>query len=244
MTDLFALVHAPVLGPASWRPVATALTAAGHQATVPSLAGFTAAGPPYAPALVDLAARQVAAAAHPADASRPDRPDRVVLVLHSGAGPFAWAVARALPAPAAVIFADAGLPELTGPTPVVDDAFLPYLRGLAVDGIVPPWPRWFPDADPAELFPSEAARAAIEADARPLPLAFFEDHVPPGDSLGDAGYLLFSAGYEPAAAQARQRGWPARELPGSHLHQLVAPAEVAAAIAGLAASLARRGEPS
>jgi hypothetical protein len=231
MTDLFALVHAPVLGPASWRPAAAELTAAGQPATVPSLAGFTAGGPPFAPALVELAARQIAPAAR--------RADRVVLIVHSGAGPFAWALTRAIQAPrTAVIFADAGLPEPAGPTPVVDDAFRPYLRQLAVDGIVPPWPQWFPEADPAEVYPTEAAMTAVEADARPLPLAFFEESVPPGDGPPDgAGYLLFSAGYEPAAAQARRRGWPVRELPGTHLHPLVAPAEVAAAIVSLAAAL-------
>ncbi len=229
MTDLFALIHAPVLGPASWRPVAADLAAAGHQVVVPSMAGFTAAGPPYAPALVALAAGQVAPAAR--------RASRVVLVVHSGAGPFAWALASAAgTARAAVIFADAGLPELAGPTPVVDDAFLPYLREIAVGGVVPAWPQWFPEAGPGEVFPDEAARMAVEADARPLPLAFFEENVPPGAApSGGAGYLLFSAGYQRAAAQARQRGWPVRELPGSHLHSLAAPARVAAAIAGLAA---------
>jgi hypothetical protein len=230
MTDLFALIHAPVLGPASWQPVAAALTAAGRRVTVPSLAGFTAGGPPYAPALVELGAGPVARAADPGD--------RVILVVHSGAGAFARALASALDAPeVAVIFADAGLPEPAGPTPVVDDAFLPYLREIAVGGIVPRWPQWFPDADPAELFPDEAARAAVEADARPLPLAFFEESVPPGRrAAGGAGYLLFSAGYQPMAAQARERGWPVRELPGSHLHPLVAPADVASALIELAAA--------
>ena len=230
MTDLFALIHAPVLGPASWQPAAAALTAARHWVIVPSLAGFSAAGPPYAPALVGLGAGPVARAAGPGD--------RVVLVVHSGAGAFAGALARAIgAAEVTVVFADAGLPEPAGPTPVVDSAFLPYLREIAADGIVPPWPQWFPDAAPAELFPSEAARAAVEADARPLPLAFFEESVPPGaQPPGGAGYLLFSEGYEPAAAQARRRGWPVRNLPGSHLHPLVAPAEVAGAIIELAAA--------
>jgi hypothetical protein len=228
MTDLFALVPAPVLGPASWQPVAAALAAPGRRVMVPSLAGFDAGGPPYAPALVERGAGQVARAARGAG--------RVVLVVHSGAGAFAWALAEAIgAAEVAVIFADAGLPQPAGPTPVVDDAFLPYLRQIAVDGIVPPWPQWFPDAEPAELFPTEAARAAVEADARPLPLAFFEEHVPPGrQPAGGAGYLLFSPGYEPAAAQAMQRGWPAQRLRGTHLHPLVAPAAVASALIGLA----------
>jgi hypothetical protein len=166
---------------------------------------------------------QVAAAGRP-----------VVLVVHSGAGAFAGQLASALSA-RAVIFADAGLPAPAEPTPVVDAAFLPYLRGIARDGIVPPWPEWFPGAGPAELFPGEAARAAVLADARPLPLAFFEEAVPPAARpLRGARYLLFSPGYQAAAAQARRRGWPVTELPGSHLHLLARPAEVARAIVGLA----------
>lgn len=224
MTDLFVLVHAPALGPASWQPVADELAAAGRQVAVPSLTGLTDGGPPYAPRLAGQCAAQVAAAGRP-----------VVLVVHSGAGAFAGRLAPALSA-RSVIFADAGLPAPAGPTPVVDAAFLPYLRGIARDGIVPPWPEWFPEADPAELFPGDAARAAVLADARPLPLAFFEEAVPAaGRPLPGPRYLLFSAGYQPAAAEARRRGWPVAERPGSHLHLLVRPAEVAAAIEGLAA---------
>jgi hypothetical protein len=232
MTDLFALMHAPVLGPASWQPVAAALTADGRRVTVPSLAGFAAGGPPYAAALVELGAGAVARAAGPGD--------RVVLVVHSGAGAFARALASAIgAAEVAVVFADGGLPEPAGPTPVVNDAFLPYLREIAVGGIVPPWPQWLPDASPAELFPNEAVRAAVEADAGPLPLGFFEESVPSGrQPPGGAGYLLFSADYQPAAAQARLRGWPVTELPGSHLHPLVSPAEVAGALTELAAACA------
>ena len=73
--------------------------------------------------------------------------DRVVLVVHSGAGPFAARLASAVPAtPAgvAVVFADACLPAIDGPTPVVDGGFLPYLRQLARDGAAPAWPQGFP----------------------------------------------------------------------------------------------------
>jgi hypothetical protein len=221
-------VHAPVLGPASWQPVGAELSAAGHRVVVPSLTGFPAGGPPYAPSLIRLFAQQLDFAAA----------DRVVLVVHSGAGPFAAHLAAAVRSDqVAVVFADAGLPGRSGAAPVVNAAFLPYLREMAADGTVPPWPQWWPDADPAELFPSDAARAAVLADARPLPLAFFEESLPsaPGRRpLRDASYLLFSAGYQDDADEARQRGWPVTELAGSHLHMLVSPAEVAAAITGLA----------
>jgi hypothetical protein len=250
VAELYVLIHAPVLGPASWRPVGAELSRAGHRVTVPSLAAFSAGGPPYAPRLVQLCAKQVkAAAAQQAPEAGPGSraagrpaadavPDRVVLVLHSGAGPFAGQLAAAVGAGSvAAVFADAGLPARSGASPVVDARFLPYLREIASDGMVPPWPQWWPGADPAELYPNNAARVAVLADARPLPLSFFEETVPPAAAtrpLRDAGYLLFSDGYRPEADEARSRGWPVTELAGSHLHPLVRPAEVAAAIVSLA----------
>jgi hypothetical protein len=228
VTDLLVLVPAPVLGPASWQPVADELTAGGARVTVPSLADFTDGDPPYAPRLVQLCTGQIAAAL----AAGPGA-DRVVLVVHSGAGPFAAQLAAAVPAtPAgvAVVFADAGLPAIDGPTPVMDGGFLPYLRQLARDGMVPPWPQWFPEADPAELYPSETARAAVLSDARPVPLSFFGEQLPAAPAPAQARYLLFSEGYGPEAEEAKKRGWPVAELPGSHLHMLVDPAAVAAAL--------------
>jgi hypothetical protein len=264
MPDLIVLVHAPVLGPASWQPTGAELSRAGlyvprspaacprgapparYRVAIPELTGFAAGEPPYAPRLIARFADQVAAAQAAAaqDTATQDTPARdgsggtdVVLVVHSGAGPFATQLAAAVPGgQALVIFADAGLPGQSGATPVVDAGFLPYLRQIARDGVVPPWPQWFPDAEPTDLFPTEAARAAVLADARPLPLSFFEEElaaVPGGPPFTAAGYLLFSAGYQQEAAQARERGWPVTEVPGSHLHPLVSPASVAAAIADL-----------
>lgn len=224
MRDLIVLVHAPVLGPASWRPVADELTARGARVVVPALADFADGGPPYAPALVQVFADQLKAV--PAA-------DRVVLVVHSGAGPFAPQLAAAVPADpgqVAVVFADAGLPAVSGPTPVVDDAFLPYLRRLARDGVVPPWPQWFPGADPAELYPSPAAEAAVLEDARPLPFSFFTEQLAAVADPAVAQYLLFSEGYRTEAERASQRGWLVSELPGTHLHMLAEPTVVAAAL--------------
>jgi hypothetical protein len=228
VSDLHVLVPAPVLGPASWQPVADELTGNGARVIVPELVGFTDGGPPYAPRLVQRCTGQIAAAL----AAGPGA-DRVVLVVHSGAGPFAARLASAVPAtPAgvAVVFADAGLPAIDGPTPVVDGGFLPYLRQLARDGVVPPWPLWFPEADPAELYPGETARAAVLSDARPVPLSFFEEQLPAAPAPAQARYLLFSDGYRPEAEEAKKRGWPVAELPGSHLHMLVDPGAVAAAL--------------
>jgi hypothetical protein len=235
VADCFVLVHAPVLGPGSWAPVAGELTRRGRRVVVPSLAGFAEGGPPYTPRLVARARARV-----------PDiGPDRAVLVVHSGAGTFAPYLADAIKArDVAVLFADASLPARSGPAPVsatvVDGEFLPFLRGIAADGLVPPWPRWWPAEELSPLFPDERTRQAVSAEAEPLPLAFFEERLPPVPPTWDArscGYLRFSEGYLEPAREAADRGWPVRDLPGEHLHLLVDPPGVAAALAALTATI-------
>jgi hypothetical protein len=242
VAQLIVLMHAPALGPASWRPAAGELTRSGQAVAVPSLDGFTRGGPPYAPRLIGLCADQIRAAA----GQLPEgRPDRIVLVPHSGAGVLARHVAAAAAASDVVIvYADAGLPGRAGPDRVADAEFLPHLQEIASNGVVPPWPQWWPGEDLSGLFPGEAARAAVLAEARPLPLAFFVEvlpPLPPGRPPGAAAYLLFSAGYRQEAAEARRRGWPVTELPGEHLHMLASPAGVAAAITALAVRAAGQG---
>lgn len=178
---LIILMHAPVLGPASWRPVAGELSGAGLAAVVPSLAGFAAGGPPYARRLVATAAGQVlAGAARPAaDEPAAHEPaadesaandaaanDAAVLVTHSGAGVFAAQLSAAIGArDVTAIFADAALPGQSGAGPVVDSEFLPYLREIASDGLVPPWPQWWPGEDLSPLFPDEQVRGAVTSEA-------------------------------------------------------------------------------
>lgn len=229
MAELFVLVHAPVLGPASWAPVAGELARRDHHVTVPSLAGFAAGGPPYTPRLVQQARDQIRHARRPAEG--------VVLVVHSGAGVFApYLAARLAGAGATVIFADAALPADGGPGRVLDEEFLPFVRDLAGDGVVPPWPRWWPAAELGPLFPDQASRDRVSAEAAPLPLAFFEETLPPwpaGWRSCRCAFLRFSAGYHDPARQAAARGWPVRDLPGEHLHMLIDPAAVAGAITSL-----------
>jgi hypothetical protein len=237
-SQLVVLLHAPALGPSSWLPVARELAAAGETVIVPSLSGFADGSPPYAPRLVQQAAGQVRA--RPAAGSgSPGGPDRVLLVAHSGAGVFTPHLLAAVGITDAVtVLADAALPGPDGAAPVVDSAFLPYLRGLARDGIVPPWPQWWPGEDLSPLFPDEASQRAVSAEAPPLPLAFYAETLPPVPERWRScrtGYLVFSESYRDPARAARDRGWPVRELPGEHLHMLLRPAEVAAAITALAA---------
>ncbi len=226
------LVHAPVLGPGSWAPVAGELARLGHRVTVPSLTAFTDQGPPYAPRLVQLARTQLPDSAG----------DRVVLVAHSGAGVLAPHLAEMITGrDVTVVFADAALPPRSGEVPVTDSAFLPVLRDLATGGRVPPWPQWWPEQALAALFPDEVTRRSVLGEAHSLPLAFFEEHLPPAPASWQschAGYLRFSGGYQDQARDASSRGWPVRELAGQHLHMLIDPAGVATAITGLAASAA------
>jgi hypothetical protein len=228
VSQLIVLVHAPVVGPSSWRPVADELRRAGRDVAVPSLAGFAADGPPYSRRLIDLAAGQVLA----------DPQDPVVLVTHSGAGVFAAQLGAAIgAADTTMIFADASLPGSSGGGPVVDGQFLPYLREIAADGLVPPWPQWWPEEDLSPLFPDDQTRRGVLAEAASLPLAFFEETLPPMPGAWPphrAGYLLFSAGYRQQACAAGSLGWPVTEIAGEHLHMLVSPAQVAAAIIALA----------
>lgn len=233
MAERFVLMHSPVLGRASWAPVAGGLARRGHRVLVPSLTGFTAGGSPYAPRLVQRARAQIRQALRPAEG--------VVLVVHSGAGVFAPYLAAGWPGSGIrVIFADAALPPEDGPGRVLDEEFLPFVRDLAGDGLVPPWPRWWPAAELDPLFPDPATRERVSAEAAPLPLAFFEEALPPWPADWRScrcAFLRFSEGYQEPARQAAVRGWPVRDLPGDHLHMLVAPAAVADAITSLAGPL-------
>lgn len=227
MATLVALVHAPVLGPRSWLPVAEELSRAGNEVVVPALAGFTDGGAPYAPRLVRLVADQV----------RATRRDAVVLVTHSGAGTFVPHLAAAVGGDVVAVFTDAALPSRSSGSTVVDAEFLPHLRELATGGSVPPWPQWWPAEDLSALFPDDAAREAVCREARPLPLEFFAEELPAlpdGWPSCPAAYLAFSEPYRREAGAAARAGWPVRDVPGGHLHMLVSPAEVATAITGLA----------
>jgi hypothetical protein len=102
MDEVLVLVHAPVLGPASWQPAAAELVRqTGRPVVVPALTGFTAGGPPYAPRFARACADEFRRLGGGAG--------RVVLVVHSGAGPLAGQLASAIAETAGVAAAIAGL---------------------------------------------------------------------------------------------------------------------------------------
>ena len=85
--------------------------------------------------------------------------------MHSGAGVLAPHLAGALPGHPVAVLSPTRAPAATGPTPVADAGFLPYLAGLASAGTVPPWPQWWPPEDVAAVVPGHAAGQAAMAGA-------------------------------------------------------------------------------
>jgi hypothetical protein len=210
------LLPSPLLGPAVWRPVAERLRADGHPVTVPGL-----------PAAVASPADVVAGLLDRLPAGEP-----LVLVPHSNAGLYVAALAAARSV-RAVVFVDAGLPSSGSGTPAAPPSLREHLATLADrDGVLPPWTGWWPAASLDELFPDAASRAAVEGEQRRLPLSYFAAEVPTpaGWERLPAAYLAFGDTYAEELAEAVARGWPTRTLPGRHLHQLVDPAGVAAAV--------------
>jgi hypothetical protein len=227
---VFALVHSPSVGPSTWQPVATRLREAGHQAVVPSLLTVGAGTPPFWP--------RVAAAVRDGLAGLPpDQP--VVLVAHSNAGVFVPVITTGLSRRVeACVFADATVPADEA-TPMAPEQFLAFLASLAgPDGRLPPWTDWWDEDDVAPMFPDEQTRQAVTEEQPRLPLSYYHEHVPApaGWANRPCGYLMFSPAYQPEADLARQRGWPVRVEAGEHLHQVVDPESVAAALIELAVS--------
>ncbi|GAA0473397.1 hypothetical protein Aca07nite_56840 [Actinoplanes capillaceus] len=223
----YVLMHSPSVGPLTWAPVAERLPGA----IVPSLLHVGGEGPPFWPAV----ARAVAAGVE-----RVPEGDEVVLVAHSNAGLFVPVVVGALTRTVkACVFVDAALPARGSATAVASPGFLEVLRSRAdVDGVLPAWTEWWDDADVAPLFPDPVTRRMVEKEQPRLPLSYYEQRipVPEGWDRQRCGYVLFDEAYEEAAADAKERGWPVEHLPGLHLHQLVDPDGVVAAVRKLSHS--------
>jgi hypothetical protein len=243
----FVLVHSPVVGPSTWRPVAAHLAGLGHDVAVPSLLAVGDADPPFWPRVVSAVADQLAGAAAtagPAGTGRPGQgppgPDQpLVLVAHSNAGNFVPVIRRALAPPVLCsVFADATVPGRRGTIATADEDFQEFLRGMTEpDGRLPKWTDWWPGEDLTAMFPDARTRDLVVSELPRLPFAYYSEQVPVPAGWDDhpCAYLHFSAGYDGEAEKAAARGWPVRTLPGEHLHQLVDPAGVATALADFAA---------
>ncbi|MEU6389563.1 alpha/beta hydrolase [Streptomyces sp. NPDC046939] len=231
MQPTFVLVHSPSVGPATWRPVAEHLTAAGRQVCVPSLVRVGAGEPPFWPRVVDAVREEV---------RRVPAGTPLVLVAHSNAGLFLPLIRTGLDRPVAgSVFVDAALPAEAGPTPVAPPELLAFLRPLAVHGRLPRWTDWWDEADIAPMFDDPATRRTVVEEQPTLPLSYYEQRVPVPEGWDDhpCSYLLFGPPYDDVAERARERGWRVAHLPGAHLHQIVDPAGTARHLVELSAPL-------
>lgn len=220
MDRVIALVHSPLTGSSVWRRAARELERRGETVVVPSLAGASEGG-----------WRSVVAAARASLVN--DAP--VTIAGHSNSGLLLPSIADGL-SDARLLFVDAGIPPGNGVVPLADTEFLTFVRGLAKDGRLPPWSRWWGEGAMREVVPDEAARREIEADMPTVPLAYLEGaaEAPPGWERRRCAYLRFSEPYLVAENEARARGWPTAVVRGSHLQMVVDPVAVADAIIRLA----------
>ena len=217
----FVLVHSPVTGPSTWKWVAAELSTNGHQVTVPVVRQPIRSWQMF----VNAVAAQVG---HAHDA---------VLVGHSGAGPLLPQIAARIGTGWPLVFVDADIPPETGETALMPAEILAELRGMALDGMLPPWSVWFGPDVMRKLVPDDARRAIVTAELPRLPLAYFEASVPvpAGWAAAGCGYVLLSEeAYGGQATAAAARGWPVVRLPGAHLDTVTRPAEIAYAIVAVA----------
>lgn len=206
------LANSPVVGSLTLDTLARSLGALGVDAIVPPA--------PFDP---DEYASTVAASV---DASS-------VLVGFSAAGPRLFAIADAA-RPAGIVFLDARLPD-DGVAPSDEAAFAELLDRLPVgdDGLLPPWPSWWPDEVLRAICPDDAVRARFVDGCPPVPRAMFDRALPAPPFDGPCGYLAFGDAYADQRTIAAERGWPTATLDRTHLAALVAPDEVARALVDL-----------
>ncbi len=132
---------------------------------------------------------------------------------------------------------DARLPA-DGVAPDAEQPFRELLDSLPLDGgMLPPWPSWWPDGVIESLCPDVALRERFVDECPAVPRSMFSTPVPAPPVDLPSAFLAFGEGYADQSAIAEQRGWPVAKLPLNHLAPMVAPGEVAAALAALCESL-------
>jgi hypothetical protein len=218
------LIHSPLVGPSTWEPVAAELRRHDRRAVVARLTPAIELRPPYAPRHADEVAEQTVG----------EGLGRAVVVAHSASGARLPLTGHALTTRGievvGYVFVDAVLPaDGRRPRDVLPAEFVVRLDELAVDGVLPPWPQWWPPEALAELVPDPGARALFD-ECRPIPLDLFAEPVPVPAEWPDAPCAYLSFTYENEARQASGLGWRVGRLAGRHLHQVVDPAAVVAAI--------------
>lgn len=219
MAARLLLIHSPLVGSGSWRPVAASFAADGYAIAIPDLTRILPEGPPYQTCLSQAIADS--AASQPA-----------ILIGHSRAGPLLAAAGTLLgKAVRGYIFVDARLPtsgrswmETTAPE------MASRLKDMArPDGWLPPWPEWWGGGEAlARLLPDPVVRQEFADECPRLPLTMLNENYPPAPGWPNAPccYLQLSTEYEGEADRARQLGWTVKQHLSNHLALLSEPGPV------------------
>lgn len=213
------VVHSPLVGPATTRPLAAALRARGRSAHAPDLRRHATSPASFGEGL------------HAALADVAPEPVEVV-IGHSGAGPFLPALADA-PVPggglATIVYLDAVVPE-DGPVFRPSPGLLEILDRLPIeDGRLPPWPAWWPPEVFADLVPDPSTRAQIAAESPHLPRSFYDASIPlPARWVTTpSAYIQLSPAYDVDRQRAVALSWPTIVHSGGHLDLATRPDLVA-----------------
>ena len=220
--SIYTLIHSPLVGPLTWKPVAEEMRRRALETIVPVLTDSPASREPFWKQHAESVAETLA---------RSPGNTRVTLVAHSGAGPLLPAIRQSIANPVnAYVFVDAGLPRnratrldlMKSEDPKWTAQFQEYLES---GGLFPNWTA----EDLQEIIPDQSLRQQMMAEMRQRGLSFFTEPIPVFNEWPDAPciYIQFSQPYEKPAAQARESGWPTYKLESGHFHMLADPDAVA-----------------
>ncbi len=231
----FVLLHSPLVGPLTWKPVADILKGEGTNAVVPTL-GSVGVSPPFWKRHTEAVAECLG--------SLP-RAEPIVLTAHSGAGPLLPAVRRQIEHNVVgYVFVDAGLPGPDGASRLdllESSGTAKLLRARVKDGLLPVWTDLFDVTEEMvyDLIPDAGLRHEFIQELRPTRFAVYDEPLPVFSGWPDApcGYVKLSPAYEREAQRGRQKGWRVLDLPGGHFHMLVEPHRVADALVHLAGDM-------
>lgn len=228
----FALIHSPLVGPSTWKLVASQLQQHSHRVIVPTLVDSEADTRPYWEQQAESASKAIKATT--TDGS-------CILVGHSGAGPILPAIGEGLrQPPGGYIFVDAGLPSdqvsrLEMMKSESSQWAAEFERYLVAGGLYPDWS----DTDLKDLVPDDHLRRQMLKELSARALSFFTEpmSVPEGWSMTPCGYIQFTETYDVPANSARQLGWPFIKFQAGHFHMLVEPIMVADALVQIGTQL-------
>lgn len=222
-SSTLVLVHSPLVGSSSWRPLDDVARAGGFDVVRPDLSGVVDAEWPQWRYLVDTAVD-----------STSGRTDLIV-VGHSGAGAFLPAIGhRRKDGLRAVVFVDAIVPPVAGEHRT-SERFLGFLDDKTVDGRLLAWLDWWPPEVVGELVRSSEQLEELRSDMPRLHRSFYGAHIPMPDdwSSGPCAYLQLSPAYDEESRLANELGWPTLLSDGSHLSIFTDPLAVLAAVEDL-----------